>query len=187
MIERFGLLLPAGHPARKPRALERGEIRPTNLAPIITGDRELTFLPWGFQVSWQNQPLINARAETLAEKATFRKSLEQRCLVPASAYFEWRKDGKLKIKTRIRTADAPLFAFAGLIDEGRFTIVTCAPAGPIAHIHDRMPVVLSREAETQWLDRGTSFEKAKGALVPFAGALAWEEPKPERAQADLFS
>ncbi|MBM3514764.1 MAG: SOS response-associated peptidase [Alphaproteobacteria bacterium] len=156
MIERFGLILPEGHELRKPRAFERGEVRPTNLAPVVTAHGAIALLPWGLSVPWQLQPLINARGETLESKPTFKPLLQYRCLVPASAYFEWRKEGKLKIKTRIHPANDNLFAMAGLIGDGRFTIVTCAPAPSIAHIHDRMPVIISRRHETAWLDTKAS-------------------------------
>ena len=76
--------------------------------PIRRGDAGPVgrLLGWGLGVDWTAKPLINARAETLAEKRTFRPLLERRCLVPATAYFEWRKDGKARHKNRIRPEDA---------------------------------------------------------------------------------
>lgn len=188
MIERFGLILPDEHDFRNPRAFERGEIRPTNLAPVITVGGAVAMRPWGLSVSWQSQPLINARSETLADKPTFKPLLGQRCLVPASAYFEWRKDGKLKIKTRIHPANDNLFAMAGLIGDGRFTIVTCAPSPSIAHIHDRMPVIISPDAEARWLDGRIDFAELAPLLGSDGTRLTFEDlkPLPDR-QGQLFA
>ncbi|MDX2221402.1 MAG: SOS response-associated peptidase [Rhodospirillaceae bacterium] len=179
MIERFGLRVPPmSDGGWGPRPFERGEVRPTNIAPVILPGGTVVALPWGLVVTWQDQPLINARAETLDTKPTFRPLLESRCLVPATAYFEWRRDGKNKIKTRISTADG-LFAMAGLIDARgdtqRFTIVTCAPAPEIAHIHDRMPAVLDPAGQSAWLS-AAPFADVKGVLMTYRGAMAFTEP-----------
>jgi putative SOS response-associated peptidase YedK len=172
---------PTDEQAQHFHTFARGEVRPTNLAPIIMQSHTLAFMPWGLAVDWQSQPVINARAESLGSKPTFKPLLNQRCLVPASAYFEWRAAGKMKIKTRIRAGHAHVMMFAGLIGDGRFTIVTCAPAPIIAHIHDRMPMVLDRAAQELWLsDR--AYNDVKSVLVPFGGDLAFEEftPPPHR-------
>ncbi len=167
--------------AHQARAFQRGEIRPTNLAPIILPGRTLAWLPWGLSVDWQNQPVINARSETLHTKPTFKPLLNRRCLVPATAYVEWRAAGKLKIKTRIRVDNADVFAFAGLVGDGRFTVVTCTPSTSIAHIHDRMPVILDRAAQDLWLsDR--PYDEVKSVLASYGGTLTFEEqaPPPQR-------
>jgi putative SOS response-associated peptidase YedK len=174
---------PDDEQTHRPRAFERGEVRPTNLAPVVMPDRSLAWLPWGLAVEWQNQPVINARAETLESKPTFRPLLNQRCLVPASAYFEWRAAGKEKIKTRIKTNEE-VFAFAGLIGAGRFTIVTCAPAAPIAHIHDRMPVILDTAAQDAWLST-KPFAEVKSVLRPYSGELSFEELLAPKRQGEL--
>ncbi len=182
LAERFGLADP-------PPLLGAPEMRPTDMALIIEDGAKPRLSGWGLAVEWDAKPLINARAETLTKKKTFRPLLENRCLVPATAYFEWRKDGRARRKNRIGTKSRGVFAFAGLTDGDRFTIITCPPAADIAHIHDRMPVILERRAEPLWIDRGTPFEKVAGLLVPFcAEPLRAEEekPSPDR-QADLFS
>ncbi len=162
------------------RTFTAGEIRPTDIAPVTLPGRVLVMMPWGLSVAWQSQPVINARSETLESKPTFRPLLSQRCIVPASAYFEWRTSGRDKIKTRIHI-DQTIF-FAGLIGDGRFTIVTCAPAPSIAHIHDRMPVILDRAQQGIWLDAALSYAHAKQALRPYSGPLKFEEcaPTPQR-------
>ncbi len=182
---RFGLEDP-------PPVPNAAEVRPTDQALII--DRRLgegpgaRLLGWGLPVEWDAKPLINARAETLAEKKTFQPLLDARCLVPATAYFEWRKASAGKLKNRIAPSDGGLFAFAGLMDGRRFTIITCRPAPEIAHIHGRMPVILDRRAESKWIDPGLSFAEVREALVPYEAEplSADEEAPPPDRQPDMF-
>lgn len=163
------------------------QLRPTDLTLIIGIGKTALMQPWGLTVDWSKQPMINARSETLTEKATFRRLLESRCIVPASAYFEWRKteDGK-KLKNRISIPQMGVFGMAGLTDGERFTIVTSAPAPTIEHIHNRMPVVLDSDAAGRWI---TDCEYADVAdlLKPYQGELSYEEETPPTpAQGDLF-
>jgi len=165
------------------------EIRPTNRVPVIDNQRNLLDLCWGLENSWDNKPLINARAETLAEKKTFAPLLEDRCLIPATAYFEWRRDEKVKIKTRIFPVDGGLLFFAGLRSGDRFTIITCEPWPAIAHIHNRMPVILNPAYEKDWLAKEKKFRDVAKLLEPGRDDnLTFEEvgPPPSR-QRDLFS
>ena len=125
---------------------------------------------WGIKVDWSTKPLINARCETISQKKVFKPLLESRCLVPASAYFEWRKEGKNKIKNRISLVDntfSTLFSFAGLYNGEQLTIITCPPAKSISHIHNRMPVIIDNEHEDLWINPKNSFAKASSVLVPF--------------------
>jgi len=184
VARRFGL-------SEAPTLPDREEIRPTNPALVIasgaTSPRVLT-LTWGLPSSWDGKPLINARAETLEEKKSFRPFLEYRCLVPATGYFEWRREGRNKLKNRIQVADEEIFAFAGLMDGKRFTVLTCAPHPDIAHIHNRMPVILSPEGESGWLDEGASYRDVRRFLIPYnARALTADESIPRNHQPDLFS
>ena len=163
------------------------EIRPTNLAPVIKPGGQVEMLRWGLENSWNGKPLINARSETLAKKKTFIPLLENRCLVPASAYFEWRKDGQQKIKTHIAPVDRDLIAFAGLFDDDRFTIITCVPNSAIAHIHGRMPVILERQCEQDWLKEEFPFAHVHNLLTPYPnGALLAREITPPPPQRELF-
>ncbi len=174
--------------AQVPPVPNKYEVRPTDAALTVRPGGRAELLTWGFAVDWSKSPLINARAETLAEKPTFRPHLENRCIVAASAYFEWRTDetGK-KRKNRIHAPDRPVVAFAGLIDGERFTIVTCAPSPAIQHVHDRMPVILDPDGMTRWLDPALSFGDVRPLLTPYAGPLAADEETPEPPkQADLF-
>ena len=74
------------------------EIRPTDQIPIITNKNKIAYMRWGLSVNWNKSPIINARSETIDQKPIFKAILQNRCIVPATAYFEWRKDGQLKIK-----------------------------------------------------------------------------------------
>lgn len=163
-------------------------VRPTDISLIITQGDEATLQPWGLSVDWTKQPMINARAETLTEKPTFRGLLDQRCLIPVSAYFEWRKleDGT-KRKNTITAPDTPTMTMAGLTDGTRFTMITCAPSPTVAHIHSRMPVILVRDAAKSWMATA-AFDDVSSLLTPYLGDLEYEEETPAApAQADLFS
>ena len=164
------------------------EIRPTNRVPVIKPGGHVEMLHWGLEHPWNSKTLINARSETLAQKKTFIPLLENRCLVPASAYFEWRKNVRPKIKTRIAPVDQDLMAFAGLFDDDRFTIITCVPSPAIAHIHGRMPVILTRQNEQDWLTEAFPFNKVRDLLTPYPNGLllARELTAPPPPQGDLF-
>ncbi len=133
---------------------------------------------WGLIPSWAKDAsgagrMINARAETVAEKPIYRTALRsRRCLVPANGFFEWRRAGTSRTPYFIRMKDESLFAFAGLYDSWRdpngvtvmtYTIITTEPNALVATIHDRMPVILHREDENRWLDPDIT---DPGALVP---------------------
>jgi putative SOS response-associated peptidase YedK len=125
-------------------------------------------LRWGLVPAWAKDAsigykLVNARAETAAEKPSFRNSfLRKRCVIPADGFYEWRKlpDGG-KQPMRIRLKDSPLFVMAGLYDtwvrpDGSklhtCTILTTEPNELMATIHNRMPVILDRAQIMDWLD-----------------------------------
>jgi putative SOS response-associated peptidase YedK len=155
----------------------RYNIAPTQLAPIVReddGERQLTFMRWGLVPKWAKDivigsRMINARAETLLEKASFRRPfLTQRCLVPAGGFYEWRKEGALKQPFLIRRRDKAPIAFAGLWDTWQdpmhkgskkqpmetFTIITTAANSLIRPIHERMPLILSPADFDAWLSPG---------------------------------
>lgn len=163
------------------------DLRPTNHAPVFWDDT-LVALKWGIPAPWDGKPLINARAETLEQKQTFRPLLDKRCLVPATGYYEWRKDGSRKLKNFIGYEDQSLFAFAGLTDGTNFTIVTCAPIPSIQHIHNRMPVILSGEGERAWLDAEAPFTSVASYLKPneSLALTAHETVPPPSPQGELF-
>ena len=125
----------------------------------MVSEHDFRPMKWGFLKYDGKGHLINARSETVAEKNIFRKPLfEGRCLIPASNYFEWLTDehGK-KQKYTIKTT-SPVSYIAGLYrsekgsDIPTFVIMTKAAAPKIAFIHDRMPVILERDAQISWLN-----------------------------------
>lgn len=147
----------------------RYNIAPTQLAPVITNaePRRLSLLRWGLIPHWARDDtlgsrLINARAESLTEKPAFREAFRlRRCLVPADGFYEWRKEGKMKIPYRIVRRDRRVFAFAGLwerwispdnIELKTFTIITTQSNAVVSAIHERMPVILLPSAYRLWLD-----------------------------------
>jgi putative SOS response-associated peptidase YedK len=141
---------------------------------------ELSFFRWGLIPFWAKEPsignkMINAKAETITEKPSFRNAFRtKRCLVPADGFFEWKKDGE-KSPYRITLRDGSPFAMAGLWDRWvnpggeiihSFTIITTVPNELMEKIHDRMPVILKREDEKRWLSPEPE-EFLTGLLKPF--------------------
>ena len=133
-----------------------GEIFPTDIVPIIVGANQYLPAKWGFS-GFDKRPLINARSETVLIKPTFRDSmLERRCLIPASGYFEWKKDGSKKIKHQIHIPGQAMY-FAGCyrLEKGeslpRFVILTKPAAPELEEIHERMPVMIPINYAKDWL------------------------------------
>jgi putative SOS response-associated peptidase YedK len=145
----------------------RYNIAPTQDVLMVTADdrRAAAWARWGLIPSWARDPkigakAINARAETVAEKPTFRAALRRRrCLVLADGFYEWKRRGGKKTPMFIRRRSREAFAFAGLWETwGEITsctIITTSANALVAPIHDRMPVILARDAHDEWLDRGT--------------------------------
>jgi len=149
------------------RVQARYNIAPSTDIPIITNDEssKITMARWGLVPTWAKDQsigykMINARAETVAEKSAYRVPFRKhRCLIPADGFYEWKKANGKKIPYRIIMKDKDLFAFAGLFDIWHHneieiiscTIITTSPNKVVAPIHDRMPVILSRDNEMKWL------------------------------------
>jgi putative SOS response-associated peptidase YedK len=162
-----------------------------------SGRRVLARVRWGLHPSWSRTPpgsdarMINARAETLADKAAFRDPLRRRrCLLPADGFFEWRKLARRKQPYLIRMDDGRPFAFAGLWDRWRgpedrpvesCTIVTTGPNDLVATLHDRMPVILAPRDFGLWLDPevGDS-DRLRPLLRPYPAAAMTMYPVSRR-------
>ncbi|WP_245881308.1 SOS response-associated peptidase [Thalassospira marina] len=168
--------------------------RPTDPVAVIVPAWSLGTRRWGLPRpvqaqnmagSGNNAPLINARSETLDQKPTFRPLLQRRCLVPATGWYEWRKEGRNRHKNHITLPDHQPFLFAGLENGTDVVIITCAPAGSIAHIHDRMPAIIGPNHLHHWLDAKRPFAAVRHMLGPVPdGILHWEEQEPENAQSN---
>ncbi|MFZ4575078.1 MAG: SOS response-associated peptidase [Phycisphaerales bacterium] len=143
-----------------------------NVAPTQTvavckvgdrGERELAAMKWGFIPGWSDEAkiLINARSETVATSPAFRAAFKsRRCVVPASAFYEWRVLGGKKQPVCFRALNDPIFALAALWEPSRehgacFTVLTTEPNELVAKVHDRMPVMLKGEQVSQWMDAET--------------------------------
>ena len=145
----------------------RYNIAPTQNILAIREQREPVILRWGLIPHWSRDTsignrMINARAETVAEKPSFESALKsRRCLIPADGFYEWKREGKVKQPYHIRRTDRGIFCFAGLwehwVDKGSgehiesCTIITTAANQLLSSIHDRMPVIIPVEAYDQWI------------------------------------
>jgi putative SOS response-associated peptidase YedK len=204
---------------------QRFNVAPNDDVLAVTTDREGAprgeLLRWGLVPSWAKGPeiglkMINARVETVAEKAAYRTAFDRfRCLIIADGFYEWqRQPGGPKQPFHITTADGEPFAFAGLWSVWRggeevapirsCSILTTAANPAVAPLHDRMPVILPRDAEAAWLDAATpsgvlhdlmhGLDASQTALRPVSTAVndarydgpeCLEDPAPD-AQSALF-
>ncbi|SFR97588.1 Putative SOS response-associated peptidase YedK [Halomicrobium zhouii] len=177
--ERFGAeLVTDGGVDYRPRF----NIAPGDDLEVITNEAPETIaqFQWGLVPSWAddpNQGMINARSETAAEKRSFGEAWERRpCLVPSTGFYEWQeRDVGGKRPYRIyRDGDDPAFAMAGLWErwEGdgeslaTVTILTTEPNDVVEPIHDRMPVILEKSRERDWLDAGPDERRELCRLYP---------------------
>jgi len=147
----------------------RYNVAPTQTVIVVNDDgtRHLAEMRWGLIPSWAKDPtignrMINARAETVATKPAFRVALrKRRCIIPADGFYEWQPLGRRKQPVYIALESREPFGFAGLWEswtspEGEemrsCTIITTEANELLRPIHDRMPVILTRDAEAIWLD-----------------------------------
>jgi putative SOS response-associated peptidase YedK len=180
---------------------ERFNVAPAQRALVVREhgeDREAAMAKWGLLPHWAKDAkvafkMINARAETLSEKPAYRSLLSRhRCLIVADGFYEWTvgSDGK-KHPIHFHLPGYELFGFAGLwtsrTDEATgeilesCTIITTRPNDLVAPVHDRIPVILPREAERVWLDQTISKEHALSLLEPYPAELMLALPASSRA------
>lgn len=175
-----------------PNLEPRYNVAPSQEVPVIRrgadGRAHFAMLRWGLVPSWAKDlkigtKMINARAETVAEKPAFRAAFKaRRCLVPADGFYEWRAEEGGKQPYLIRMADEAPFAFAGLWESWRnpesgetvesCTIIVTDANDLVAPIHDRMPVILAPNDYDPWLFSEAAGEDLQGLLGPYpAGAM----------------
>lgn len=156
--------------------------------PVVTTSEEVQVYNWGLIPFWtRTEPeeiramTLNARAETLFTKPSFREPIRmKRCLVPSTGYFEWRHEGKSKIPYYIYLKEEPIFSIAGIYDVWTdketgeqlttFSIITTTTNPLTDYIHNtkhRMPAILSKEDEEKWLDPNLSKAEIESFLKPF--------------------
>lgn len=164
----------------------RYNVAPTQSMPVVVrkhNQNQLVLMKWGLIPHWAKEArigssMINARAETLAEKPAFRSLIKsKRCLIPADGFYEWKTEGKSKLPYYIGLKDHSLFTFAGLYDSWQdaqnntihsYTIITIAANALISPLHDRMPVILSTENENAWLnEENVDFSRLKDYLQTY--------------------
>ncbi|HKW17568.1 MAG TPA: SOS response-associated peptidase [Terriglobales bacterium] len=170
----------------------RFNVAPTQ--PILTvrsesGKRKVTEMRWGLIPSWASGVTFsnfNARSESVTTTPSFRDLIKtNRCLIPADAFYEWQKIGGVKQPFAFEVGDKELFAFAGLWDEWidpqrrlvkSCTILTTEANSLVAEMHDRMPVIVPREAYELWLDPDSSLQEVLALLKPFDSSSMHKYP-----------
>ncbi len=189
----------------------RYNVAPTQEVVSILQDetKHLDFLRWGLIPSWAKEEsigakMINARAETLAEKPSFKRLLQgKRCLIVADGFYEWRKDQGGKSPMYFTLPNHDLFAFAGLWDvwkrpDGQqlhtCTIITTEPNELVAPVHNRMPVILPKDAQEEWLDLAQhDTHVLQQLLKPYSASNMYVQPvskkvnSPQYDSADLIA
>jgi Uncharacterized conserved protein len=175
----------------------RYNIAPTQPVPVIRQHltqpvRQLSLMRWGLIPSWSKDAaggggMINARSETAASKPAFRDAMKsRRCLIPADGFYEWKRDGKSRQPYSFEINEGQLFAFAGLWDRWKdpagnwiksCSILTTTANLVTSPVHNRMPVILDRDAYELWLDPGmTNVAEASELLKPFDARLMRRYP-----------
>lgn len=174
------------------------------------GLKEAAIFHWGLIPPWakdkkEGSSRVNARAETVAEKNSYRVPFKRkRCLMPASAFYDYKKIGAQREPHLFTVPDQPTFAFAGLwescqLPDGEVvescSMMTCEPNSLVTQFHDRMPVILPPHVWDHWLSSTEDVDELKPLLVSYPSELMNEElvdsplkkPKPESKQKSLFS
>ncbi len=166
-------------------------IAPGTINPVVAKRSPvgIYLMKWGLVPFWAKDPrigykMINARAEDIEKKPSFRKPIRtQRCLIPATGFYEWKKlnleNKEEKFPWFIRVKDQNIFSFAGIYDvwkdaEGHeiltYAIITTTPNKTMGKIHNRMPVILETSEETKYLDEKTELNYILNLLKPFPDA-----------------
>ena len=192
MCGRFAMTLPSKKAMARFNIKEEIDLAPRhNIAPsqhvaVVRAaepkQNELVMMRWGLIPSWAKEEnsgykMINAKAETVAEKPAFKAAFKKhRCLIPASGFYEWKAEGTARQPYFIRMKDESLFGFAGLWErwEGKagnaiesVTIITTEANSLIGEIHDRMPVIIGRKNYNLWLNPEPLSSDNMNLLNPF--------------------
>ncbi len=181
------LQLRFGFEEKLPSYIARYNIAPTQEVLAVTNHgpgNHAQLMRWGLIPFWAKDTkigsrMINARAETVMESPSFRQAFQRRrCLVLADSFYEWKKAAGARTPMRIMLKSGEPFGFAGLWETWRgpdggevrsCTIITTAPNSLMEPIHNRMPVILPREAEAQWLrGNGVDVSALRELLIPYS-------------------
>ena len=163
---------------------DRFNVAPTEDVPVLLktpeGEWQLSDMRWWLVPNWTDAPstkytMFNAKSETLAKNRAFQMPFKrQRCIVPASGYYEWQKQASGKVPYLIQPAESTGFAFAGLWDTWQrgdqrinsCTIITGAAPEGMAKYHNRVPIHLSLDEVDRWLNMETHADELKTILSP---------------------
>ncbi len=141
----------------------QGEIFPSNQAPVLYNkddNKKIGLMNWGFQPSYTNNLIINARSETVHKKNLFKESFHRRrCIIPANGFYEWEEKDGAKIKQFIELKNDSIISLAGIFNQFKidgeeklsFCILTKDAPQELMNIHDRVPVIIKKKFEDNWL------------------------------------
>ena len=159
---------------RQAHMLRAGDYTPAMKALALTGGKTLAaqVLQWGFPGFDKGKLLINARAESVKDRPTFSRSFEQgRCVLPAAGFYEWDKS---KEKVTFTVPDKPILYLAGIWrpygPEQRFVILTREANASMSPVHDRMPLILTREEVALWVSERAEAERLLVKELPMLKA-----------------
>jgi len=173
----------------RPNFPARYNVAPTQPIPIVRlaeGRRQFVLVRWGLIPAWVKDPrdfslLINARGQSVNDKPAFRYAMKRRrCLIPADGFYEWKDESGRKRPYVVRPRDGSPIAFAGLWESWMgpngeemetAAIITTEASRDVAHIHDRMPVIVPPDAFDFWLDPHVDAETATALIVPAPAGL----------------
>ena len=163
----------------------RGDVRPTDMAVVLMemGEVHPEHMCWGFMSKYQEGLLINARAETVLSKPSFRDSIRHcRCVIPAAGFYEWNKANE---RVSFTMPQSKILYMAGIwqptAKDNQFTILTTSPNASVLPVHDRMPLVLMPEEVMPWIQDFGAAEKHLTKIPPLL------EHKQEYEQLSLFT
>ncbi len=181
-------LIPGFFEVEDLRIPPRFNIAPTHFAPVVFDDPELRkrivdMMKWGLVPSWSKDlsmgsRMINARAETVAVKPSFRGPFRyRRCLVPASGFYEWKQDSSGKSPCYFFRSESPLLGLAGVWDEytdgdmvlHTYSIITGAASSRMSRYHHRMPALIEPDYFNEWLSVDTPAGDALSLLERSSG------------------
>jgi len=161
--------------------LPRYNISPGQMIPVLvqTSETLVVAMHWGYRPHWIpgfDKELINAKSETIDTKSVFRPAFNKnRCLILSSGFYEWKKVGTKKQPYYFFLPEHPVFAFAGIFSSpdpkqpligGTAAILTTSPNDLVSTVHDRMPVILTREKARRWI-QDTDTESLKTFFAPY--------------------
>ncbi|OGI06544.1 MAG: hypothetical protein A2Y40_07560 [Candidatus Margulisbacteria bacterium GWF2_35_9] len=164
--------------------LPRYNVCPGENMPVVFkkgNDNYFAEMKWGLIPFWAKDKkigdnMINARAETIEEKPSFKQPLKtKRCIIPASGFYEWKREGKENVPHYFSPANDAYFSFAGVYDIWKdkheqdiysYAIITTQANEIVDKIHDRMPVILNEAGEEQWL-QNSNYHSVLGLLKPY--------------------